>query len=360
MKKVINFAAVSLIMVLLFFSYSQPGSAQDISLMKGVTPRATQNPRTEVDKYKKKGPWKIGMSHFGLSNSWAVQMAHESEYEAKSHPNVGSFIFRDAGLSVARQFADIDELIAKGVDALIITPLTPNSANEGISKAISRGIPVVIHTGIASSDNYTVEIQGGGEHFGRVMGDWLVAQLGRKGAIWVLRGVPKHPEDINRYRGLVDALRGTDVKIRLGGYGDWNYKGGKTLCEDLFKFNPEVDGIWSSGADMARACIDVFKSRGVKIPPITGEGNNGFFKIWRDNKLKAIAPEYGPEQGAAGVRAAIALLEGKSLYKHYIYNPAPMTLENRDKILRDDLADEYWFPSALSEERKKVLYGLNK
>jgi ribose transport system substrate-binding protein len=106
---------------------------------------------------------------------------------------------------------------------------------------------------------------------------------------------------------------------------------------------------------MARACIDVFKQHGAIIPPITGEGNNGFFKVWRDNKLQSIAPEYGPEQGAAGIRAAVALLEGKSLYKRYVYNPLPITIENRDKFLRDDLADEYWFPSALSEEKRKAI-----
>lgn len=331
--------------------------AQDVSLMKGVVPRAQDNPRTEANKYKKTGPWKIGMSHFGLSNTWAIQMGRESEHEATSHPNVAKFIFRDAGLSVARQATDIDDMLAAKVDALIITPLTPTSASVGINKAIAAGIPVIIHTGITKNDNYTVEIQGGGEYFGRVMGDWLVKHLGGKGRIWVLRGVHRHPEDINRYQGLVNALKGTEVKMHLGGYGDWNYKGGKSLCEDLYRINPKIDGIWSSGADMARACIDVFKSKNAAIPPITGEGNNGFFKIWRDNQLKSIAPEYGPEQGAAGVRAAIALLEGKSLHKHYAYNPPPLTVTERDKALRDDLTDEYWFPSALSEAKKQSFYA---
>jgi ribose transport system substrate-binding protein len=192
------------------------------------------------------------------------------------------------------------------------------------------------------------------------MGDWLVKQLSGRGAIWVLRGVPRHPEDINRYRGLTEALKGSSVEVRLGGYGDWAYKGGRTLCKDLYELNPKVDGIWSSGADMARGCIDAFKQMNVPMPPITGEGNNGFFKAWRNEKLKSIAPEYGPEQGAAGIRAAIALLEGKALYKRYVYNPPPITIDDRDKYLRDDLVDEFWFPSALSEEKKKALYGVKK
>jgi ribose transport system substrate-binding protein len=339
---------------------SMLASAQEVALMNGVVPKTGENPKTAVDKYKKKGPWKIGMSHFGLSNSWAVQMAHESEYEASVHPNIAKFIFKDAGLSQGKQFIDIKEMLDQGIDALIVTPLTPTSAEVGIQRAIAAGIPVIVHTGLTKSDSYTVDIQGGGNHFGRVMGNWLVKELGGKGNIWVLRGVASHPEDINRYQGLVDALKGTDVKIRLGGYGDWNYRSGKTLCEDLYQLNPQVQGIWSSGADMARACVDVFKQHGAAIPPITGEGNNGFFKLWRDNNLKSIAPEYGPEQGAAGIRAAVALLEGKSLFKRYVYNPPPITIDNRDKYLRDDLSDSYWFPSALSEDKKKGYYAVKK
>jgi ribose transport system substrate-binding protein len=334
--------------------------SQEVSLMNGVIPRPGDNRKTTEGQYKKQGPWKIGMSHFGLSNTWAIQMAYESEYEASVHPNIAKFFFRDAGLNQSKQFLDIKELVEQGVDALIVTPMSLTSAEVGIQKAIAAGIPVIVHTGLTKNDSYTVDIQGGGNHFGRVMGDWLVKQLGGKGSIWVLRGVPSHPEDINRYQGLLDAIKGTDVKIRLGGYGDWNYKGGKTLCEDLYRINPDVQGIWSSGADMARACVDVFKQNKAVIPPITGEGNNGFFKLWRDNKLDSIAPEYGPEQGAAGIRAAVALLEGKSLYKRYVYNPPPVTIENRDKYLRDDLSDGYWFPSALSDEKKKKYYAIKK
>ena len=39
-----------------------------------------------------------------------------------------------------------------------------------------------------------------------------------------------------------------------------------------------VDGIWFSGADMTRACFDVFKEIGKPLVPMTGEANNGFLR----------------------------------------------------------------------------------
>ncbi|MCX5513991.1 ABC transporter substrate-binding protein [Kaistia algarum] len=332
--------------------------AQEVQLMDGVTPRPGDDRMTSADQFKKDGPWKIGMSHFGVNaNTWTVQMAHEAEAAAKKDPRIGQFLLLDANISQAKQVADIEDLIAQKVDAIIVTPLTPTSADAGIEKAVAAGIPVIVHTGLTGTDKYTVDIQGGGEHFGKVMGDFLVKKLGGKGNIWVLRGLPAHPEDINRYKGLLESLKGTDIKIIAEDAGKWQYDTGKQVCETFYLNNPEVDGIWSSGADMTRACMDVFQQYGAKIPPITGEGNNGFFGKWIETGIDSIAPEYGPEQGAAGVRAAVALLEGKQLHKRYTYEPDGWGIDKAKKYYRADLSANVWFPTSLSEEDLQKYYG---
>src|SRR5690606_18152211 len=153
---------------------------QDVKLMDGVIPRDGDNPLTKVDEFKKDPPWKIGMSHFGLSNTWTIQMAHDAEFEAANNKDVGEFLFRNADLSQTKQVADIEDLIAQGVEALIVTPLTPTSADAGIKKAVAAGIPVIVHTGLTETDAYTMDLQGGGVYFGKVMGDFLVKELGGK------------------------------------------------------------------------------------------------------------------------------------------------------------------------------------
>lgn len=103
--------------------------------------------------------------------------------------------------------------------------------------------------------------------------------------------------------------------------------------------------------------MDVFTQYGAEIPPITGEGNNGFFGQWIESGIDSIAPEYGPEQGAAGVRAAVALLEGKPLHKRYVYEPAGWDIEKAKAAYRPDLSANTWFPSSLTEDELKSFYG---
>lgn len=332
--------------------------AEEVHLMDGVTPRGGDNPIVEAGKYKKDCGWTIGMSHFGVNaNTWTVQVAHESEAAAAKNSCINKFILLDAAFDQKKQVADIEDLIAQKVDAIIVQPVTSTSANASIEKAVAAGIPVVLHTGRIESDAFTTEIQGGAEHFGKVMGDWLVGKVGNDGKIWVLRGLAGHPEDTNRYNGLKQSLEGTNVQIIAEDHGDWQYDKAKKLCETLYLNNPNVDGIWSSGADMTRACVDVFKQFGAPIPPISGEGNNGYFGQWIADGFDSIAAEYAPAQGAAGVRAAVALLEGKELYKHYDYNPAGWDIEKAKKYYRPDLSANVWWPTELSEEKLQELYG---
>lgn len=333
--------------------------AQDVHLMDGVTPAPGDNPIVEAGLYETECPWTIGMSAFGVNaNTWTVQVAHEAEAEAGRHECIEEFILLDANLNQNKQVADIEDLIAQDVDAIIVQPVTATSANASIEKAVAAGIPVVLHTGRIETDAYTTEIQGGAEHFGKVMGDWLVETVGDDGRIWVLRGLAGHPEDTNRYNGLLQALEGTSIEIIAEEHGDWQYDRGKSLCETLYLNNPDVDGIWSSGADMTRACVDVFKQFGAAIPPISGEGNNGFFGQWIADGFESISPEYGPNQGAAGVRAAVALLEGQALHKHYDYNPEGWDLDKAARYYRDDLSPNVWWPSELPEETLVRLYGI--
>src|ERR1700692_3732472 len=118
-----------------------PGArAQEVNLMQGVTPRPGDERMTAPNQFKKNGPWKIGMSHFGVNaNTWTVQMAHDAEAAAKLDKRAGQFILLDANLSQAKQVADIEDLIAQKVDAIVVTPVTPTSADAGIEKAVAAG-----------------------------------------------------------------------------------------------------------------------------------------------------------------------------------------------------------------------------
>ena len=324
--------------------------AEDVELLPPGLMAPSSTEAIPAGKFKKAPPWVIGFSWPGVGNTWIVQTIQEIKFAGGHDPNVKELRFVDANWQPAKQVADIEDLMAHKVDALIVAPIAVDLVKAQLNAAAATGIPVIVFSPGGTFSNATVSVYGGGEAFGKTGGEFLKDKLHGKGTIWAFRGVAGVGEEVARYNGLKEALKGTDIKIGAEVYGDWNYAKGKQLCENLVASGQPVDGIWFSGADMTRACFDVFKEIGKPLVPMTGEANNGFLRAWKNAGADSIGPIFTPGLGPAMVRAAVALLEGEPMYRAYYSDPKPVTNANFDQYYRPDLNDAYWFPSTLPQD----------
>ena len=330
--------------------------AADMELLPNGLLAATSTEQTRPGQFKKAAPWRIGVSFAGMGNSWIVQMIQEMRHEAAQHKEIREFIFTEADWKPAKQLADVEDLLNKRVDLLIIGPISQAVGAPLIEKATKMGIPVVTFGAYGRATASTTEVMAGGRWFGWQGGEFLRKTLNNKGNLWVFRGVAGVDEEQNRYDGFRKAVDGSGLKITNEVFGDWSYAKGKQLCENLVLSGQPVDGIWFSGGEMTRACLDVFKEAGKPLVPMTGEANNGFLRAWKTTGVRSVAPTMTPGIGAASVRAAVALLDGKPLYRSYFSSPPAITRDNLDKVFRPDLADTYWLPSTLPDAKLNEMF----
>jgi ribose transport system substrate-binding protein len=354
-RRRITASATALAAAALLF-VSGAARAADVELLPNGQMAPSSTEQTKPDQFKKAPPWRIGVSFGGVGNTWIVQMIQEMKYEASLHKEIGEFIFVEANWKPAKQVADVEDLLTKKVDAIIIGPISAAVGAPLVEKAAKAGIPVVVFGAFGKAMASTTEIGAGGEVFGRQGGEFLRKELKGKGSVWAFRGVAGVDEETLRYEGFRKSLQGSDMKITNEVFGDWSYAKGKQLCENLVLSGNPVDGIWFSGAEMTRACLDVFKETGKPLVPMTGEGNNGFLRAWKATGVKSVAPLFTAGLGVATVRATVALLEGKPVYKSYFSAPAPVTQADLDKYFRPDLNDAYWLPSTLPEAKLKEMF----
>ena len=333
-----------------------PVSAADVELLPNGLLSPTTKEQTQPNQFKKEGTWRIGVSTPGVGNTWIVQMIQEMKFAAAQRKEIVEFIFTEANWQPAKQVADVEDLLTRQVDALILAPMSAGIGAPLADKAVKTGIPVVVFGAFGKAMRSTVEIGAGGEVFGQQGGEFLRKELKGKGNIWAIRGVAGVDEETLRYNGFRKAIAGSDIKITQEVFGDWSYAKGKQVCENLVLSGNEVDAIWFSGAEMTRACIDVFKESGKALVPMTGEGNNGFLRVWKTTGVKSVAPQFTPGVGAALVHATVALLEGKPLYRTYFSAPPALTAADLDKAFRPDLNDAYWLPSTLPEATLKASF----
>ncbi|PDT50115.1 sugar ABC transporter substrate-binding protein [Sinorhizobium fredii] len=329
-------------------------AAEEVNLLADTWPSEGDNPVVEAGKFAKAGSWKIGHSHYGLAGSThTYQTAFEAEYEiARSKDRVADYQFRSADLNPSKQVADIEDLVAQKVDAIIIAPLTTGSAVEGIKKAKAAGIPTVVYLGRVDTEDFTVQVQGDDFYFGRVMAQFLVDKLGNQGKVWVLRGVAGHPIDADRYNGAMEVFNKSGLQITSTQHGSWSYEDSKKIAENLYLSDPDVAGVWTDGANMSLGVLDALQEAGAStIPPITGEALNGWMRRWNDEKLSSIGPICPPALSTAALRAAFALLDGKPIHRNWTNRPKPITDETLSQFYRVDLTDAYWAPTEMPNEK---------
>ena len=90
---------------------------------KATTDRAMQKKQmaetVDTAKFKKAGPYTIGVAAGYMSNSWVVFCLQHIRWEASLHKDVKDVIVTDAAFNPGKQVADIEDLIAKNVSLII-------------------------------------------------------------------------------------------------------------------------------------------------------------------------------------------------------------------------------------------------
>lgn len=311
---------------------------------------------TEADQYKKDGPWTVALVFPELSNSWRVQALEEARTAIAADDRFAEMIVTNFREDVSVMISDMEDMIARGVDAIMVHPSQNGLLGEQVAAAQAAGIPVIGFGQIDSEIDYASQMWAGAHSYGRTGGIWLREKLDGSGEVWALRGVAGHAEDNARYDGMAAELEGTDISITRQDYGDWSYEGAKPICESWVLSGELPDAIWSSGADMTRACIDVFAELGVDFIPMTGEGNNGLLRQWHDLELDSVAAPFPPSMIAVGLNGVAELLEGGQLARSYWAEPEAITNENLAEYYQPQANDNLWVPTTLSDEQVARLF----
>ena len=109
----------------------------------------------DTSQYKKEGPYTIGFSNAGLGDSWRVVALHSMmKAAAENKDKIAKLMITDAGHDDSKQVADIQDLVSRGVDLLIVSANTAQALDPAVTRVMEQGIPVVMVDRRIESDNF--------------------------------------------------------------------------------------------------------------------------------------------------------------------------------------------------------------
>ncbi len=91
----------------------------------------------------KTGDITIGFSQTGFNHPWRVAMLAALQAEACRHPNI-KIVVVDGNVDVAKQSNDVRDLLARGVDAVLMSPVESAALAPAARAVMSAGLPLIV------------------------------------------------------------------------------------------------------------------------------------------------------------------------------------------------------------------------
>lgn len=273
----------------------------------------------------KEGPYVIAVSNSYIGNAWRTQMIQMAQAFAETEavaPLIEELIIVSTGDDVEAQIAAMDNMIALGVDAIVLNAINPTSFDAVVSRAADAGIIVIAFDGIVDAPEAIIVNEDQVE-FGAVMARDLAERMGGAGNVMMVNGVPGTSVDSDRIAGAKAVFEEyPDITILAELEGRWDSGTAQTVVADFLATQPQVDGVWVQGG--GPGVLQAFADAGYEdLPPMAGEAENGFRMAMGNGDIEGISVGQTPGMIAVSMQAALELLQGRELPR-VISMPLPL------------------------------------
>ena len=275
--------------------------------------------------------------HIGYSVATFTQALNAQTavlFEAACKERGYEFTVTDGEMDTTKQLEDIDAIIKKGVDALLILPVDGVAVAPGIEAAHAAGIPtfLVLRDAPNSKDLYTQFSGTDDIELGTIAGNWIAEATGGEGTIVYITGTPGISTAENRTKGfhsVVDNHPGLTVIEQAGNY---NRALAMEVFEAILKANSDIKAVWCANDEMAGGvcqAIDAAKREGILV---------GGANLQKDAFERLLSGEQAidittpPQMVIAALDSAIAVLEGGTVDKVHYYPLDLVTKENASQF----------------------------
>src|SRR6266576_5574227 len=213
------------------------------------------------------GKRKLAFVTNNASDYWTIARKG-TEKAVAENPNIEVDFRVDSDGTAAEQQRLVDDLLAKGIEGIAISPVDPTNQTPMLNKAAAQAL-VITQDSDAPNSNRTCYIGTDNVAAGRQAGELVKEALPQGGKIMVFVGVLDAANAQQRYQGLKEALQGSKVEIVDVRTDNADRVRAKSNAADTLVNNPDIAGmvgLWAyNGPAILGAIRDAGKLGKVKI-----------------------------------------------------------------------------------------------
>jgi len=259
-------------------------------------------------------------------------MVDSAKKWAADHPDVEAvFAQGKSGTDDEGEIAAIESMITQGVNAIAITPTSPN-VQSALDKATAAGIKVVLvdndipdwagKSSLVATDNLAG---------GKLAGSWLKDNLPAGSKVAVLKGRLGAPSLEDRVTGMLDTL-GTVATIVGGSPAtDCDQTKGLDAATDLLTANPDLTAIYAACGPPATGALKAISNAGIapgKIKVVGFDASPDEIKAILSGEEAASVAQFPAKMGSLGIETAYKAAKGETVEKNVDTGTEMVTKDN--------------------------------
>lgn len=292
----------------------------------------------------------VGMAEVGLTGSFLVGESYGASDEAKKQGV--DLVFLEAGGfgGLQKQIANVETLIARKVDVIIIDPISVEALTPVLNKAKEAGIPVV---GVGDQVNHpavVASVTSQQEDIGKAMGQALVdASKGNQVNLVVLAGPPGAEWTTRRLAGFESVVKAaSNIKeLTTQWFPDETRANGLTLAENYLKTFPDANAFYTADNAVGLGVGDSLKQQGKagQIQVVTCVVDADTVQMIKDGAITADVAQQPVAAGRLALQVAIKVVRGEKVDPLNLISTVTITTATVNDVKTDTMmAPEGWKP----------------
>ncbi|WP_392544296.1 substrate-binding domain-containing protein [Oryzobacter telluris] len=270
------------------------------------------------------GPKKItlGLTDGFGGNSWRLVTTAAAKDEIAKCPSVTDFTYADGQGDTQKAISDIQGLVAKGVDALVVFPDAGNAMLPALQSAKQAGVvtvPYRVNPGGTDGKDYDVWVGADFVTDGKNWAQWLLKNLPDGGNILFLSGPAGNSQGTDELKGMKEVLDPSGKYTFIGAspfeVTNWDPAKTQQVLSAAIAKNPKIDAIVSDFGPSLVGALPEFQKSGRSIPALATSDGNVLSCFFEENKAKN--PDFklttvatGNDNARLAVQWAVALATG--------------------------------------------------
>ncbi len=246
-----------------------------------------------------------------LNNPFFVTMKEGAE--AKAQELGYRLIVLDSQNDPSKELANVEDLVVRGVKAILINPTDSDAVANAIRLANSSNIPVMTLDRGANNGKTVSHIASDNMAGGKLAAEFIFQRLGADAKVIQLEGIAGTSAARERGEGFRLGAIEHKLTILASQPADFDRTKGLNVLENLLISNRDANAVFAQNDEMALGAVRAAQAAGKSLLIVGFDGTEEGIAMVKRKRLAATIAQQPELIGALGVESADKLLKGQTV-----------------------------------------------